>query len=106
MNNSIIKLVLIFAIILSGCTTEWLDISPDDALQEDLFYQTEEHAVMSVTSVYELLHSPRLYGRDYFILLDIASDDSERGIIQDKIVAEDFVVLNPGTYLFGILHQF
>ncbi len=75
MNNSIVKLVIIFAIILSGCTTEWLDISPDDALQEDLFYQTEEHAVMSVTSVYELLHSPRLYGRDYFILLDIASDD-------------------------------
>ena len=75
MKNSIIKLVIIFAIILSGCTTEWLDISPDDQLQEDLFYKTEEHAVMSVTSVYEMLHSPTLYGRDYFIMLDIASDD-------------------------------
>ena len=75
MKNSIIKLVLIFAIILSGCTTDWLDISPDDQLQEKLFYKTEEHAVMSVTSVYELLHSPRLYGRDYFITLDISSDD-------------------------------
>ncbi len=75
MKSSIIKLVIIFAIIFSSCTTEWLDISPDDALQEDLFYKTEEHAVMSVTSVYELLHSPRLYGRDYFIMLDIASDD-------------------------------
>jgi hypothetical protein len=75
MKNSIIKLVFIFAIICSGCTEEWLNISPDDKLQEDLFYETEEHAVMSVTSVYELLHSPSLYGRDYFILLDIGSDD-------------------------------
>jgi hypothetical protein len=61
--------------IAGGCTTEWLDISPDDSLQEGIFYKTEEHAIMSVTSVYEMLHSPRLYGRDYFILLDIASDD-------------------------------
>jgi len=56
MKSSIIKLVYIFAIILSGCTTDWLDISPDDQLQEKLFYKNEEHAVMSVTSVYELLH--------------------------------------------------
>jgi hypothetical protein len=75
MKNSIIKLVFISAIILSGCTTDWLDISPDDQLQEKLFYKNEEHAVMSVTSVYELLHSPRLYGRDYFIMLGISSDD-------------------------------
>ena len=75
MKNSIIKLVFIFAIIFFGCTDEWLEISPDDKLQEDLFYETEEHAVMSVTSVYELLHSPSLYGRDYFIMLDISSDD-------------------------------
>lgn len=75
MKSSIIKLVYIFAIILSGCTTDWLDISPDDQLQEKLFYKNEEHAVMSVTSVYELLHSPRLYGRDYFIMLGISSDD-------------------------------
>jgi len=75
MKNSIIKLLFIFAIIFFGCTDEWLEISPDDKLQEDLFYKTEEHAVMSVTSVYELLHSPSLYGRDYFIMLDISSDD-------------------------------
>ncbi|MEN8202754.1 MAG: RagB/SusD family nutrient uptake outer membrane protein [Bacteroidota bacterium] len=59
----------------AGCTTDWLDVTPDDSLQESVFYKTEEHAVMAVTSVYELLHSPSLYGKDYFILLDIASDD-------------------------------
>lgn len=65
----------LLALLLSACTTEWLNVSPDDALQEDIFYKTEEHAVMAVTSTYELLHSPALYGRDYYILLDIASDD-------------------------------
>jgi hypothetical protein len=66
---------MIMMVLLNGCTTDWLNVSPDDALQEDIFYKTEEHAVMAVTSVYEMLHSPSLYGRDYFILLDIASDD-------------------------------
>ncbi len=68
-------LFLISAFIIFGCTSEWLEISPDDSLQEGIFYKTEEHAVMAVTSVYEMLHSPALYGRDYFILMDIASDD-------------------------------
>ena len=75
MHNRFYELLLIAALLLPGCTTDWLDISPKDALQEKNFYHTEEHAIMAVTSVYELLHSPRLYGRDYFILLDIASDD-------------------------------
>jgi hypothetical protein len=75
MNNVIYKLVIFLFILFYSCTTDWLDVAPKDALQESIFYKTEEHAVMAVTSVYELLHSPRLYGRDYFILLDIASDD-------------------------------
>jgi hypothetical protein len=67
--------VLLIAILVTGCTEEWLNVSPDDRLQEEIFYQNGNHAEMSVTSVYEILHSPVLYGRDYFILLDIASDD-------------------------------
>ncbi|MEN8156841.1 MAG: RagB/SusD family nutrient uptake outer membrane protein [Bacteroidota bacterium] len=71
--HTIIATLLLF--IAAGCTTDWLDVTPDDSLQESVFYKTQEHAVMAVTSVYELLHSPSLYGRDYFILLDIVSDD-------------------------------
>lgn len=67
--------VCLLALLISGCNEDWLNVSPDDALQEGIFYKTEEHAIMAVTSTYELLHSPALYGRDYFILLDIASDD-------------------------------
>jgi len=68
-------MALLIALIIAGCTADWLDVSPDDALQEGIFYKTEEDAIMSVTSVYEILHAPPLYGRDYFIVLDIASDD-------------------------------
>ena len=75
MTNSRYLLMFLLAVFAKACTEEWLDVSPDDSLQEDIFYQTEEHAIMAVTSTYELLHSPSLYGRDYFILLDIASDD-------------------------------
>jgi hypothetical protein len=75
MRITIYTVATLTALLLTACTEEWLNVSPDDALQEDIFYKTEEHAVMAVTSVYEILHAPPLYGRDYFILLDVASDD-------------------------------
>jgi hypothetical protein len=75
MRRNIYIPIVLAVVFLSGCAEEWLNVSPDHRLQEEIFYQNGTHAEMSVTSVYEMLHSPELYGRGYFIVLDIASDD-------------------------------
>ena len=67
--------LLLGTLLISACSEEWLNVSPDDRLQEEIYYQNGDHAIASLTSVYEMLHSPEMYGRGYFILMDIASDD-------------------------------
>ena len=66
--------LLLGTLLISACSEEWLNVSPDDRLQEEIYYQNGDHAIASLTSVYEMLHSPEMYGRGYFIMMDIASD--------------------------------
>jgi len=72
----VLYFLLSFSIIaFTGCTEKFLEVDPPDGLNQENFYKTEEQMISALVSAYDVMHWPEFYGRDYFLILDVASDD-------------------------------
>lgn len=74
-----ILFILVSSILLfSSCNEDFLDIKPEDKIEAENFFQTQEDAVASVSAIYANLRFWRLAGFGPLIL-SIAGDDAEKG---------------------------
>ncbi len=48
-------LLIIIAFLMFGCQEDFLDTSPQDAIAENVFWETEEHADLGVTAIYNVM---------------------------------------------------
>lgn len=65
-------------LLFSSCNEDFLDIKPEDKIEAENFFQTQEDAVASVSAIYANLRFWRLAGFGPLIL-SIAGDDAEKG---------------------------
>src|SRR6476660_5809876 len=76
-----IVLLLISASILASCSD--LDVAPTSFVTKENFYNTDDDAVASVTSVYASLSydgaEQSLFGRNLYFLTDMGSDYAAAG---------------------------
>ncbi|MBC8173847.1 MAG: RagB/SusD family nutrient uptake outer membrane protein [Chitinophagales bacterium] len=73
-----IPAILIISLTISSCKKEFLEVSPQGALTEALFPQTEADAFLAMNAVYGSQHNWS-YWSGGFPILDIMSDDSRKG---------------------------
>ncbi|GAB3636636.1 RagB/SusD family nutrient uptake outer membrane protein [Hymenobacter arcticus] len=61
--------------LLAGCTKEYLDLQPRDAVSTELFYKTSTDAVQATTAAYAQIRGDGFYGHSLWAM-DIMADNS------------------------------
>lgn len=64
--------------LLAGCTKEYLDLQPRDAVSTELFYKTSTDAVQATTAAYAQIRGDGFYGHSLWAM-DIMADNSYVG---------------------------
>ena len=80
MKNATLKTTVLAVAMLSGlssCKKDFLDQTPNNAITDANFYQTELDAIKAVNSIYT--PAMGLYNGAAWQLLDVMSDDSDKG---------------------------
>lgn len=84
--KKIIKSVLIFSIVILGaCSDDFLEKEALHELAENSFFQTEEHAVQSVTAIYNMFTEQDNIV-SYLGMTDIVSDDTWKGSFPEDLL--------------------
>ncbi|RTQ48977.1 RagB/SusD family nutrient uptake outer membrane protein [Hymenobacter gummosus] len=65
--------------LLTGCGEKWLDVSPNDSVTEENFYQTETDAIQATNAVYSELGKAGQYNYALWGIGDIMADNSVTG---------------------------
>ncbi len=84
MQNITLKIskFLLLALILTGCSDDFLDTKPLDQEVTETFYKTEEQAMQAIIAVYDVLgyqETPGVSWAPFIVMSDILSDDSYAG---------------------------
>jgi hypothetical protein len=95
--------VTIALMVIFSCSKDFLDVSPDDTINPDTFYQTEADAIAGAFSVYELLSSNDPYERYHMIGRNVWSDDAWG----TSFTAGQYEPIGQGTHSpsFGMINQ-
>ncbi len=70
-----IPVLILIMLVLSFCSEDFLEVTPQNYPTDGSYYLTEEHAVSALTSAYDPLTWPEFYGAFYYLIIDGASDD-------------------------------
>ncbi|TGE08507.1 RagB/SusD family nutrient uptake outer membrane protein [Hymenobacter fodinae] len=65
--------------LLAGCTEEYLDLQPRDAVTTETFYKTETDAIQATNAVYSQLNQSGMFNQALWGIGDIMSDNSNTG---------------------------
>ncbi len=77
--KSIYKILMIIAVIFSitACGDAFLEQTPQQSVDSDLAISTLADADIALNGCYDNLQDVNLYARDYFVVCDIATDNSK-----------------------------
>lgn len=93
---------ILILLLFFGCE-DFLDKVPHDRVSEKIYYRNSNEAITAVNAVYDALQGNSLFGLDYPMALDIASDNSVhlRGE-RDETQFGDWNFTTDNGILFGI----
>jgi starch-binding outer membrane protein, SusD/RagB family len=74
MKKFIFIVVLLTLTISMGCDEEFLDVKSKNALAEDNYYQTEQHAIETITSCYDPMKHPAIFSINMHFLFTTWGD--------------------------------
>jgi starch-binding outer membrane protein, SusD/RagB family len=89
--KKLIYTVPLIVFILSSCSENYLDVTPKTEFNALLYYKTKDQAIAALTSAYDPMHWPELYGRDYIMTNEGMSDDG-----YCEITTWEQLVIKPG----------
>lgn len=76
MKHRIITGLIFVGFLMSGCSSDFLDITPTSSLTEDSFFKTLTDAEATVTAAYNPLRHGGLYNNDYPKVTEAPTDDA------------------------------
>jgi starch-binding outer membrane protein, SusD/RagB family len=101
-----IKILVVFSLVLFGCSESWLDYDKRGAQLPDTFYKTDDQAFEGLMAAYDVWQSN--LGFNYYYMLDGLSDENyagggsrgDNGGILEEINEYRFTSLNTGIQGF------
>jgi len=98
--NIFIKMLLIMAIVIpQSCSDDFLDLKPQQSLEEDNAMNTIDKLDAAITGIYEELNSSNYYGRYIYIVPDVMSDDVKQNAGANRAVEFAQYQANPDLWI-------
>ncbi len=109
-----IKPLLLLPLVFSSCNEDILEKTDPTNLAIENFFETEDQLQSSVNGIYSALQASDLYGREYFFLHDMLSDENEptggleaprRALLQHDIISGNFIITSTWRGFYRVIQR-
>lgn len=111
---NMIMVVMILPLVFSSCSEDLLEKNNPNQIAPENFFDTEEQLQSTVNAVYSALQASDLYGREYFFLHDMLSDENDptggleaprRALLLHDILAGNFIVTSTWRGFYRVINR-
>lgn len=89
--NKWIYTLLVLALFSFSSCKDYLEFPPENTIPAEGFFETEDHAVQSVNSIYAHLRTWEMVSFAYIIMQEVPSDNSQKGsVVGDATFINDY----------------